>query len=263
MVIGVIGLGNMGGAIVRGLASSYRIDQILGFDADTEKAKSLSDHMTIALSAPLLARESDIIIIAVKPDTVSALLNEIKSDSKKAIAVSIAAGVTITTMESVLGADAKIIRVMPNTPAMVSEGMTVLSPNKNVSTEQCSHVEGIFSRLGKTLILPEKSLNAVTALSGSGPAYVFTLIQAMADAGVKLGLPRDAAETLAAQTLRGSSSMFLETRTNPIQLRNAVTSPGGTTIAAVHTLERKGWSGIMIDAIEEAYNTAVRLGEKK
>jgi pyrroline-5-carboxylate reductase len=179
------------------------------------------------------------------------------------VIISIAAGVTIGSIEAITGDKTKVIRTMPNTPAMVGEGMTVLSQNKHVDGVELATAEQIFSLLGKTAVMPEKLLNAVTAISGSGPAYGFTLIQAMADGGVKLGIPRDKAVLLAAQTLKGAAAMVLESGEDPISLRGKVTSPGGTTIAAVHVLERAGFSGIMIDAIEEASRVSEKLGEKK
>jgi pyrroline-5-carboxylate reductase len=140
--------------------------------------------------------------------------------------------------------------------------MAALAPNAQCDGADLAHAEEIFSLLGKTLILPEKHFDAVTALSGSGPAYAFTFIQAMADAGVKLGIPRDKAQLLAAQTLRGSAEMVLSSGDDPISLRGKVCSPGGTTIAAVHVLERAGFSGIIMDAVEEAAVVSARLGKK-
>jgi pyrroline-5-carboxylate reductase len=261
--IGCIGLGNMGGAILSGLSANAPKDRLLGFDKDGGKCAALSNKIGIASSAVDLVEKSDVFILAVKPDIVPYVLPEIKDAVKGRLVISIAAGITISAIESILGSNTKIIRVMPNTPAMVSEGMTVLSPNRNADTADIARAEEIFSAVGKTLVMPEKYLNAVTALSGSGPAYIFSMIQAMTDAGVKLGIPRDKALILSAQTVRGSSEMVLASGDDPIALRGKVTSPGGTTIAAVHVMERAGFNGIMMDAIEEANNVAVRLGEKK
>jgi pyrroline-5-carboxylate reductase len=263
ITIGVAGLGNMGGAIISGLSREYGKECLFGYDVDPAKPQSLAHHLTPAESPLDLAKKCSILIIAVKPDIVPHLLAEIAPEVGDSVVISIAAGITIDTIASVIGADKKIIRAMPNTPAMVGQGMTVLSPNDSVDGAEIAHAEEIFSLLGKTLILPEKLLNAVTALSGSGPAYGFTLIQAMTDAGVKLGIPRDKALLLAAQTIKGAAEMVIETEEDPISLRGKVTSPGGTTIAAVHVLERAGFSGIMIDAIDEAMRVSIRLGEKK
>lgn len=261
--IGCIGLGNMGGAILAGLSKTASKERLLGFDKDKEKCASLSSVIEISSDSVSLVKKSDVIILAVKPDIVPAVLSEIKDAAEGKLVISIAAGVTISSIESGLGAKAKIIRAMPNTPAMVSEGMTVLAPNKNADNNDTARAEEIFSAAGRTLVMQEKYLNAVTALSGSGPAYIFSMIQAMTDAGVKLGIPRDKALLLSAQTVRGSAEMVLSSGEDPISLRGKVTSPGGTTIAAVHVMERAGFNGIMMDAIEEANNAAVRLGEKK
>jgi pyrroline-5-carboxylate reductase len=260
--IGCAGLGNMGSAILSGLSSSFAKERLFGFDTDNSKAAS-NPHITAVSGILDLVKQSDILILAVKPDIIPKVLSDISKSLNDTLLISIAAGISIDTIESTIGKDKKIIRVMPNTPAMVGEGMTVLSPNANVDGADIAHAEEIFSLIGKTAIMPEKYLNAVTALSGSGPAYGFTFIQAMADAGVKLGIPRDKALLLAAQTLKGSAEIVMSTGENPIALRDKVASPGGTTIAAIHILERAGISGIIIDAIEEAARIAQKLGEKK
>jgi pyrroline-5-carboxylate reductase len=263
--IGCIGAGNMGGAILSRLAASADSAAITVYDIDAGKAEALSKKTGIAVakSPEALAGASDILIIAVKPDAVAAALGVIKgivaSDS---IIVSIAAGISIGAMEKILGQARKIIRVMPNTPSMVGEGMSVLSPNGNVDANSLLEVEQIFSKIGRVLALPEKLMDAVTGLSGSGPAYVFTFIQALADGGVKLGIPRDKALLLAAQTVMGSARYVLESGEDPIALRGKVTSPGGTTIEGIHVLERSGFSGIVMDAVEKAAQKSQRLGEK-
>jgi pyrroline-5-carboxylate reductase len=263
ITIGCAGLGNMGGAIIGGLAKEFPKERLFGYDKAHDKAAGISHHITLCAGISELVSRSDILIIAVKPDVVASLLSEIKDIIDGTLVISIAAGTSISSIEAVLGAAAKIIRVMPNTPALVGEGMAVLAPNGSCDGVDLAHAEEIFSLLGKTLILPEKHFDAVTALSGSGPAYAFTFIQAMADAGVKLGIPRDKAQLLAAQTLRGSAEMVMSSNDDPISLRGKVCSPGGTTIAAVHVLERAGFSGIIMDAVEEAAAVSARLGSKK
>ena len=262
MTIGCAGLGNMGGAIIGGLAKEFPRERLFGYDKDRDKALGISHHITLCADICELVSHSDILIIAVKPDVVRSLLNEVKGIIDGTLVISIAAGITVSAIEEILGSDKKIIRVMPNTPALVGEGMAVLAPNAQCDGADLAHAEEIFSLLGKTLILPEKHFDAVTALSGSGPAYAFTFIQAMADAGVKLGIPRDKAQLLAAQTLRGSAEMVLSSGDDPISLRGKVCSPGGTTIAAVHVLERAGFSGTIMDAVEEAAVVSARLGKK-
>jgi pyrroline-5-carboxylate reductase len=261
--IGCIGLGNMGGAILSGLSGTYAKELLLGYDKDQQKGALLSSHITLFSDVQTLAKKSDVLIIAVKPDMVASVLKEISESVDKALIISIAAGVTIQSIESAVGSNKKIIRAMPNTPAMTGEGMTVLSPNANTDGADIARAEDIFSIIGRTAVMPEKYLNAVTALSGSGPAYIFTMIHAMADAGVLLGIPRDKAVLLAAQTAKGAAQMVLTSGEDPMSLRGKVTSPGGTTIAAIHVMERAGFSGIIMDAIEEACFTAEQLGEKK
>jgi pyrroline-5-carboxylate reductase len=263
LTIGCAGLGNMGGAIIGGLAKQFPKERLFGYDKDNDKATDISHQITRCSDLTELVNKSDILIIAVKPDAIRSLLSDIKDVVDGTLVISIAAGITISTIESILGSGKKVIRTMPNTPALVGEGMSVLCPNKNADGADIAHAEEIFSLLGRSLILPEKHLDAVTALSGCGPAYGFTIIQAMADAGVKLGIPRDKAQLLAAQTLKGAAEMVLTSGDDPIALRGKVTSPGGSTIAAVHILERAGFSGIMMDAVEEAAIVSARLGDKK
>ncbi|MBN2158975.1 MAG: pyrroline-5-carboxylate reductase [Spirochaetes bacterium] len=263
--IGCIGAGNMGSAIVSRLAAGGDSRILTVYDIDARKAADLARAGGIAQSESLesLVRASEILIVAVKPDTVGIVLDAVReSISPDAIVVSIAAGVSIGAMEKALGPSAKIVRVMPNTPAMVGEGMSVLSHNRNVDTASLREVEGIFSQIGRVIVLPEKLMDAVTGLSGSGPAYVFTFIQALADGGVKLGIPRDKALILAAQTVLGSAKYILESGEDPMSLRGRVTSPGGTTIEGIHVLERCGFAGIVMDAVEKAAQKSQKLGEK-
>ncbi|HOT47178.1 MAG TPA: pyrroline-5-carboxylate reductase [Spirochaetota bacterium] len=263
--IGCIGAGNMGGAILSRLAAGADPSAISVYDITPGKADALAHGtgITVAKSPEDCARASDILIVAVKPDAVAAALNSIKGAvAPGAVIVSIAAGVTIAAMEEVLGRSMKIVRVMPNTPAMVGEGMSVLAPNGAVDDNSLLDVERIFSRIGRVLVLPEKLMDAVTGLSGSGPAYVFTFIQALADGGVKLGIPREKALVLAAQTVMGSAKYLLESGEDPMALRGKVTSPGGTTIEGIHVLERSGFSGIVMDAVEKAAQKSQKLGEK-
>ncbi len=263
--IGCIGAGNMGGAILSRLAAGADPSHISVYDIDAGKADALAHGtgISVAKSPEDLARTSGIVIVAVKPDAVAAALGAIKGAvSSDALVVSIAAGIGIAAMETILGQSRKIVRVMPNTPSMVGEGMSVLSPNGAVDDNSLLEVEQIFSKIGRVLVLPEKLMDAVTGLSGSGPAYVFTFIQALADGGVKLGIPRDKALILAAQTVMGSARYVLETGQDPMALRGKVTSPGGTTIEGIHVLERSGFSGIVMDAVEKAAQKSQRLGEK-
>ncbi len=262
MTIGCIGLGNMGSAICTGLAKSAKTKNIIGYDIDSSTATKLSQTIPLqtAHSIPELSDKSDIIIIAVKPNIVETVAREITQKQKNMLIISIAAGITLAKLSQWFGDSYRIIRCMPNTPALIGEGMSVLSTVS--ATEDDLHIaQAIFNALGKVLILPESLMDAVTAVSGSGPAYVFTFIQAMADAGVKSGLSRQDALLLSAQTVYGAAAMVMQ-GDEPITLRGKVTSPGGTTIDAIHVLEKNGFSGIIIDAVEAAYNKSKKLGGK-
>jgi len=262
--IGFIGAGNMGSAIISRLAGSISPDRILVFDADESRAAQLKKKFNInkqqSIEGVCAAR---IIVIAVKPDTVSTVLESMKPALRpESVVVSIAAGVQISSIEKIIGADKKIARIMPNTPAMAGEGMSVIALNGAAGHDDRQKIEFIFSHTGKTAIMPEKMMDAVTGLSGSGPAYVFTFIQALADGGVKMGLPRENALLLAAQTVLGSAKLVLESGEDPITLRSRVASPGGTTIEGIHVLEKAGFSGTVMDAVEAATVKSKKLGER-
>jgi len=256
--IGIIGTGNMGGAIARGLIMTFNKENIVIYDKNSEISSNLSTETGIKVAPTInsLAHEVDIAIIAVKPAIVEEVVKTLQEF--QGIIISVAAGVTIEKIKSIAG-DKKIIRAMPNTPALSGCAMTVLSLSDSITEEDSQITVKIFESLGRVIILEEKYMNAVTAISGSGPAYVFTFIQALADAGVKLGLTRQDSLLLAGQTILGSAKMFLDKMENPIKLRDNVTSPGGTTIAALHKLERCGFNGIVIDAVEEAFKRAKEL----
>ena len=265
--IAIIGLGNMGYAIATGLAKNFH-GEITGFDshpAAVENFKTISSSsctITSASSEKEAAEKCGIIIYALKPDVILNILRETGDLLKNKLIISIAAGITLDSITKALPEGTSAIRVMPNTPALISEGMSVLCKNSFVTEKQMISAENIFKAVGKTLILPEKHIDAVTAISGCGPAYVFTFIQALADAGVALGLSRKDASLLACQTLKGSSEMTMLSGEEPISLRNKVTSPGGSTIDAVHVLERSAFSGIVIDAVLKACDKSKKLGEK-
>jgi len=264
-IIGCIGTGNMGSAIMLRLATGLDPAMMRIYDKDPSRTETLSRGTGVKVSKTPkeLAAESGVVIVAVKPDAVVAVIGEIRDALKPgAILVSIAAGVSIAAIEIVAGSQVRIVRVMPNTPSMVGEGMSVLSPNDHVDEQSLLEVEQIFAKIGRVAVLPEKLMDAVTGLSGSGPAYVFTFIQALADGGVKLGIPRDKAVMLAAQTVLGSAKYVLESGEDPSTLRGRVTSPGGTTIEGIHVLERSGFSGIVMDAVEKAAQKSQKLGER-
>ena len=263
--IGFIGSGNMGEAIIAGLSNSINPNNIFVFDIDEKKLIDIKKKYVINIceSNNDLSKKSDFIFLSVKPDKIFEVLDEIKSSlNDKKLLVSIAAGINLDSIENTIGSKYKIIRAMPNTPALIGEGMTVISPNKKADDESLNSIEFIFSHIGKVLVLKEELMDTVTGLSGSGPAYVFTFIQAMIDGGVKMGLPRDKARTLTLQTIIGAAKLVEKSGEDPISLRGKVTSPGGTTIEAVHVLEKSGFSGKIMDAIESATNKSRNLGAK-
>ncbi len=265
MNIGIIGAGNMSSALAGGLISSeiIRPDELSISDKNPD---SLLKWQTMGVfttedNAEVL-KHSDIVIFAVKPNILPLVLKEAKAFTAGKVFISIAAGVTIDTIEGILGRDVKIIRAMPNTPAKVNCGMTVITPNKNITKEELEKAENILSGVGEVIVLEERYINAATALHGSSPAYVYMLIDAMADSGVKYGIPKDIALRLAAKAVEGSAKMILETKEHPQVLKDAVCSPGGTTIVAVCELERSGFATAVDNAIDACVKRADEMSEK-
>ncbi len=266
--IGFIGGGQMGEALIRGIIQSglYAAENILVTEPDSARRAYLKETYQVQpfdSGAPFW-NSCATVILAVKPQVMGSLLAAAKEMiTAKHLIISIAAGLPISFYEGHLsGLQCKIIRVMPNTPALVLESASALSGNKNVTPEEMGLAKALFDAVGKAVILEEQYLDAVTGLSGSGPAYVFTFIEGMIDAGVKTGLARPIAETLVLQTVLGSVKLMQESGKHPAVLRAMVTSPGGTTIAAQHVMERAGFRGIIMDAIEAATNRSAELGKK-
>lgn len=254
-MVGLIGAGNMGGAILRGVidAGYLKQSQIIVCDASRRKMEELADELpgvNYCDSPADLASQADMIILAVKPHFIQGVLDDIRGDLNGKAVISIAAGWTVEMLANALAeTGATYLRVMPNTPAMVGEGMTALCDDSNFSKEDFAFAKGIFDAVGRTVILPERLFDGVIAISGSSPAYVFMMIEAMADAGVKEGIPRSCAYEMAAQAVLGSALMVLQSGTHPASLKDAVCSPGGTTIEAVEELERKGFRAAVMDAM--------------
>ncbi len=251
--IGFIGAGNMGGAIIGGISKKSLFDKIFVYDKCENKAKEIAKKYS-ALSQDLkTASGADVVLLAVKPNVLYSVLGEIKAFLKpSASLISIAAGQRIEKIENCLGKDTKIMRVMPNTPALVGEGMSALSPNAALASDEASvaEISAIFSSLGRAEIVPESLMDAVTGVSGSSPAYVFMFIEALADAAVKAGMPRDKSYIFAAQSILGSAKMVLETGIHPAELKDMVCSPGGTTIEAVKALEENGFRNAVMSAVD-------------
>ena len=263
----ILGTGNMGEALVSGLISSAssKPQNIICTDVREAKLEDVREKYSVLTTADNLEAviKSDIVIYAVKPQIMAAVLKETaeKLDMSKLI-ISIAAGVPMQAIESFLNKKLRLIRVMPNIAAAVKEAATAVAAGKNASEEDIKLAMTIFNSIGRTVFIPENYLmDAITGLSGSGPAYIFLIVEAMADAGVKVGLSRQEALFLSAQTVLGAAKMLIETREHPGQLRDRVTSPGGTAIAGLATLEEGGLRTTLINAVEVATNRSRELGK--
>ncbi len=243
MKIGLIGAGNMASALLGGMLNAKIIqpgDAVIS-DMNEDKLKTWQKiGVKVTTDNKETERLADILILAVKPNVMERVLNQLTGDKNK-IYVSIAAGITLSYLEKHLGADQKIVRTMPNTPAQVGCGMTVVVPNDNLDETEKETVLSLLQSVGMTLCMTEKELDIAIALHSSSPAYIYMLIDAMADAGVRYGLTKENALKLAAKAVEGSAKMVLETGIHPEQLKDNVCSPGGTTIAAVCELERTGF----------------------
>lgn len=254
--IGFIGCGNMGKAMLGALVKADSINRgdILVSTKTKNSAENINRdfNVEVTLSNVEVVKKSDILFLAVKPYFFKDVIEEIKHAVRdNSIIISIAAGVSISQIEQWFNKDMKIVRTMPNTPALVNEGMSAICPNKNISNEELEYVGSLYNLFGKYEILEEKDFHAFIALCGSSPAYVFMFIEAMADAGVKLGIPRAKAYRLAEQSILGSAKLALETGRHPGELKDAVCSPGGTTIEAVIDLEKNGFRNAVISAVEK------------
>ena len=254
--LGFIGAGNMGSAILRGLISAQYIttDDMAICDLNAHKLEELSDEfpgLTCTESDAELVEMCDMIVLAVKPQYMSETIEHIFDELSTKAVISIAAGWTVDQLTQALdGSGATLLRVMPNTPAMVGEGMTAICEDTTFDQDDFEFAKGIFDAIGRSVVLPEKLFDGVIAISGSSPAYVFMMIEAMADAAVSGGMPRVQAYQFAAQAVMGSAKMVLETGKHPGELKDMVCSPGGTTIEAVRTLEECGFRSAVIEAMK-------------
>jgi len=264
--LALIGGGNMAEAILRGLVRSgvLRPSDMVVSDVREERLASLRRTYGVETQPKNgeAARDAAVVLLAVKPQVVRQALDDLVPVMSEAqLLVSIAAGVPTGTLEKhFLPRAARVIRVMPNTPALVLQGMSALARGRHASPEDVEAARALFEAVGRTVVVDERLLDAVTGLSGSGPAYVFLAIEALADGGVKAGLPRDIAQMLAAQTVRGAAELLLESGKHPGELKDSVASPGGTTIAGLHVLEQAGVRGALIAAVEAAARRSRELG---
>lgn len=253
--IGFIGCGNMAEAMIGGIVKSGLVssNNIISSNPTEKKLHNINEKYKIVttLDNKQVATFSDIVFLSVKPHLYSDVVSEVKNYLKQdCIVIAIAPGVTLEFMSKHLGDDKKVVRAMPNTPAMVSEGLTAVCSNNNVTKEELSVVTSIFESFGKAEILEERLMDVVPSISGSSPAYVFLFIEALADGAVLRGIPREKAYRMAAQAVLGAAKMVLETGKHPAELKDNVCSPGGTTIQAIYSLEKNNFRGTVIDAME-------------
>ncbi|MGH4051761.1 MAG: pyrroline-5-carboxylate reductase [Clostridium sp.] len=265
--IGFIGCGNMAQAMISGIVKSKLVSSeevIASNPSDKNLIKVKKEYnILITQNNTEVAKFSDIVILSVKPYKYFEVIDEIKQYLKKdVIIVTIAAGITLEHMRGALGDDAKVIRTMPNTPALVGEGMSALCANSNITKEELTLVIDIFESFGKIEILEEKLIDVVPAVSGSSPAYVYMFIEALGDGAVMQGMQRDKAYKMAAQAVLGAAKMVLETGEHPGKLKDNVCSPGGSTIEAVYTLEKNNFRGSIMSAMESCTQKAIKMGEK-
>jgi pyrroline-5-carboxylate reductase len=264
--IAFLGAGNMAGALIRGLLNGKTSapDHIWATDVRAPRLAELAAGHGIRTSAENrpATEWADVVVLATKPQSFAKLLPEIRGAADGKLIVSVAAGVPIGVIEHALGPRARVVRTMPNTPAVVDAGATAIAKGSHATDADVALAEKIFGSVGVTVVLEESQLDAVTGLSGSGPAYIFMIIEALSDAGVKVGLHRDTALLLAAQTVMGSAKLLLETGEHPGKLKDMVTSPGGTAIAGLHTLEAGSLRTTLMNAVEAATNRSRELGRQ-
>lgn len=263
--VGFLGAGQMATALARGWLTAQLIDPARSLAADPY-AQARSDFaaatgLAVGESNLAVVERAEVLILAVKPQMMAGLLAEIRSLVRPdQLVVSIAAGIPIVKLAESLPTGTRIVRVMPNTPCLIGQSATGIAAGPTATADDVKFVSSLFDAVGIAVHVPESQLDAVTGLSGSGPAYVCVLIEALADGGVRAGLPRETAMTLAVQTVLGAAAMVKETKQHPAALKDAVASPGGTTIAGLHALEKAGFRAALIDAVVAANNRATELG---
>jgi pyrroline-5-carboxylate reductase len=265
--IGMLGAGNMAGALIRGLLASGTVkpEQVRASDVRADRLEELKKSYGIETTGDnrALAAWANLLVLSVKPQVIDRVLDDIgQLVTPETVVVSIAAGVPIRALEARFKSGVRVVRAMPNTAAIVLEGATGIAPGAHATAEDVATAKTLFDAVGRTVVLDESLIDAVTGLSGSGPAYIMLMIEALADGGVKVGLHRDTALLLAAQTVYGSAKLQLETGEHPGRLKDMVTSPGGTAIVGLHTLEAGGLRRTLIDAVEDATARATELGEQ-
>jgi pyrroline-5-carboxylate reductase len=261
--IAVLGAGKIGEALLSGLLSGGRLpEQLLFTERYAERAAELTKQYGVrGVDVATAAKEADVLVVAVKPQDIDPVLDDLAPNvSPRNLIVSLCAGLPTSLYERRLPENVPVVRVMPNTPMLVGQAMSAISAGKHAEAQHLALVEEILSTVGEVIRVPESQQDAVTALSGSGPAYFFFLVEAMIDAGILLGLPRNVAEKLIIQSAVGAAAMLAQTGEHPVILREAVTSPAGTTIMAIRELERHGVRAALLAAIEAARDRSQELG---
>ncbi len=264
--IAILGIGNMGSALMKGIINAKLTPpkKIIAYDIDLPRLQAIAAEWKIRIAADLSAAAeiSEILLLCVKPQTLASVLQTIKPVIRPDhLVISIVAGVRIEFIQQMLGTELGIVRAMPNIAATVDEGAAALAYGEHVSAEQQEIAKSIFEAVGDAVIVSEDQLDAVTGLSGSGPAYIYMVIESLIDGGVKMGLSRDIATKLAIQTVLGSAKLAKTSRLHPAILRDQVTTPGGTTINAIHELESHGLRAMLINAVVTATERSKELSK--
>lgn len=263
--LGFIGVGSMGGAIIRALLAGGHVarENLVYYDPDPARQAQMDElEVEAALDNPEVMH-APVVVLGVKPQALPAILASIKEFARPwHLIISIAAGVPLAVLEGAFP-DSRVIRVMPNTPTLVGAGMAALAPGRGVTPEDLALALDLFRAVGQAVVVEERLMDAVTGLSGSGPAFVAVFIEALADGGVNMGLPRPLALTMATQTVLGTARLCHEEQLHPAVIKDLVTSPGGTTIAGLHALESGGFRGAVMDAVSAAAARSKELGKGK
>ena len=264
--IAMIGSGQMGEALIGGWLAAKTVlpEALCATDASAERRDLMKRRFGVRTGSDNrdAASWADVVVLAVKPQILDAVMHDVSSALAGKLVLSIAAGITIAHLARLAPKGTRVVRVMPNTPVLVRDGVSALSFGVGVTEKDQQLARRLFEAVGRAVVVEEKLMDAVTGLSGSGPAYVFLAIEALADGGVKMGLPRTVADLLAAQTVLGAARMVLETGEHPAKLKNSVTSPGGTTIAGLHRLEQGGLRAALMAAVEAAAKRSEELGRE-
>jgi pyrroline-5-carboxylate reductase len=262
--LGFIGVGNMGGAIIRGLVEGGRVapENLIYHDPDPARQAQMANLGVEAALDNAEVMHSPVVVLGVKPQILPVAMAGVKEFARPwHLIISIAAGVPLKVLEEAFP-ESRVIRVMPNAPTLVSAGMAALAPGSGVTPDDLALALELFQAVGQAVVVEERLMDAVTGLSGSGPAFVAIFIEALADGGVKMGLPRALAHTMAVQTVLGTAKLCLEEELHPGLLKDMVTSPGGTTIAGLHALESSGFRGAVMDAVSAAAARSKELGKE-